>query len=289
MAAVAPSDVTVHIFGETGTGKEKVARALHDRSRRARGPFVAINASSYGDEMFQDELFGHTRGAFTGAVNVRDGLVAAAEGGTLFIDEVIDLSVLAQARLLRLLQEREYRRGGENDIRHANVRILTASNVALEERVASGRFRSDLLYRLNVEVLTLPPLRDRGDDVLALARHFVAQAAAREGVPVPSLAAEVARAVAAYSWPGNIRELESQMSRLVRRGGKGPIRAEHLSPELKSPLARPRSSLKEAALVHERGHVAEALARNGGNRARTALDLGLTRQALVVKIRRLGL
>jgi len=289
MAAVAPSEVTVHVYGDTGTGKEKVARALHERSRRAGGPFVAINASSYGDEMFQAELFGHRRGAFTGADRDRDGLVAAADGGTLFIDEVTDLSPVAQARLLRLIQERVYRRAGENEERKANVRIVTASNVRLEDRVAARAFRSDLMYRLKVETLTLPPVRERGGDVLILARHFLAQAARREGVATPVLSSEAGRVLVAYDWPGNVREIDNEMQRLVLRACRGPVRIEHLSKELKAPPQRGRSSLKEALRDFERAYVAEALASNGGNRARTALELGLTRQALVAKIPRLGL
>jgi DNA-binding NtrC family response regulator len=289
LAAVAPSEVTVHVYGETGTGKEKVARALHERSRRAAFPFVAINASSYGDELFQAELFGHRRGAFTGADRDREGLVAAAEGGTLFIDEVTDLSPNAQARLLRLVQERTYRRAGENEERKANVRIVTASNARLEDRVAARAFRMDLMYRLNVETLRLPPVRERGDDVLILARHFLTQAARRERVPVPALSCEAARALLAYHWPGNVREVDNEMQRAVLRAGRGPVRIEHLSKELKAPPPRPRSSLREALRDFERAYVRDALAKNGGNRARTALELGLTRQALVAKIPKLGL
>jgi DNA-binding NtrC family response regulator/tetratricopeptide (TPR) repeat protein len=289
MAAVAPSDVTIHIYGETGTGKEKVAHALHARSRRARGPFVAINAAAYTDDMFQAELFGHRKGAFTGAHEDRDGLVAAAEGGTLFIDEVTELSALAQPRLLRLLQEREYRRMGENHERRANVRVLTASNARLEDRVANRTFRADLMYRLAVEVLDLPPLRERGEDLVLLARHFLAQAATREGRPVPLLSGEATRLLATHQWPGNVRELDNVMQRSLLRAGRGPVRAEHLTIELKGPAPRPRSSLREAVQAFERSYISASLARNGGNRARTALELGLTRQGLVAKIPRLGL
>jgi two-component system response regulator AtoC len=289
MARVTDSELSVHIFGETGTGKERVAMAIHRRSRRGGGPFVAVNASSLSDELFEAEMFGHVRGAFTGAVSAREGYVARAEGGTLFIDEVADLTARGQAKLLRFVQEKEYRRVGESETRRANLRILSAANVDLEQRVAARAFREDLMYRLRPIVLAVPPLRERGGDVLVLARHFVRQAAQREGVAPPVLPAEVSRALASYAWPGNVRELENEMGRLVVLAGRGPIGLEHLSARLREPAPDPRSCLREARARFEREFVARALSRNGGNRTRTARELGLTRQALVSKIRRLGL
>ena len=289
MALVTDSEVSVHIFGETGTGKEKVAGAIHRRSRRGAGPFVAINASSLSDELFEAELFGHVRGAFTGAVSDREGYVARADGGTLLIDEVAELTPRGQAKLLRFVQEKEYRRVGESETRRANVRVLSAANVDLEQRVAAGLFREDLMYRLRPIVLALPPLRERGGDVPLLARHFVRLAAQREGVPAPLLPADVLKALVSYSWPGNIRELENEMSRLVILAGRTPLRREHLSPRLGEPAADTRSCLRDARQRFERDFVARALSRNGGNRTRTAGELGVTRQALVAKIRRLGL
>jgi two-component system, NtrC family, response regulator HydG len=289
MARVTDSELAVHIFGETGTGKERVAVAIHRRSRRCAGPFVAVNASSLSDELFEAEMFGHVRGAFTGAVAAREGYVARAEGGTLFIDEVAELTARGQAKLLRFVQEKEYRRVGESETRRANLRILSAANVDLERRVAAGQFRDDLMYRLRPIVLTLPPLRERDGDVIMLARHFVRLAAQREGLTPPVLPPEVARALVSYSWPGNVRELENEMSRLVVLAGRGPILREHLSPRLCAPAADPRSPLRDARQRFEREFVARALSRNGGNRTRTACELGLTRQALVSKIRRLGL
>jgi len=289
MARVTDSELAVHVFGETGTGKERVAVAIHRRSRRGGGAFVAVNASSLSDELFEAEMFGHVRGAFTGAVAAREGYVARAEGGTLFIDEVAELTPRCQAKLLRFVQEKEYRRVGETETRRASVRILSAANVDLERRVAAGLFREDLMYRLRPIVLALPPLRERGDDVLLLARHFVRMAAQREGLAPPPLPVEVTRALAAYAWPGNIRELENEMNRLVVLAGRGPILREHLSPRLAEPVADPRSRLRDARQRFEREFVARALSRNGGNRTRTARELGLTRQALVAKIRRLGL
>jgi DNA-binding NtrC family response regulator len=289
MARVTDSEVSVHIYGETGTGKERVATAIHRRSRRGAGPFVAINASSLSDELFESELFGHVRGAFTGAVSAREGYVARAEGGTLLIDEVAELTPRGQAKLLRFVQEKEYRRVGETEIRRANVRVLSAANVDLERRVAAGLFREDLLYRLRPIILALPPLRERGGDVLLLARHFVRLAAQREGRPAPLLPPDVVKALVSYSWPGNIRELENEMSRLVILAGRAEVGREHLSPRVGESVVEPRSGLRDARRRFEREFVARALSRNGGNRTRTAGELGVTRQALVAKIRRLGL
>jgi len=289
MARVTDSEVSVHVFGETGTGKERVALAIHRRSRRSSQPFVALNASSLSDELFEAELFGHAKGAFTGAVAAREGYVARAEGGTLFIDEVAELTPRGQAKLLRFVQEKEYRRVGETETRRSNVRVLSAANVDLDRRVAAGLFREDLMYRLRPIVLALPPLRERGDDVLILARHFLRAAAQRERAPVPVLPLEVVKDLARYGWPGNVRELENEMSRLVVLAGRAPLRREHLSPRIRAASPDPRSGLREARRGFEREFVARALSRNDGNRTRTACELGVTRQALVAKIRRLGL
>jgi DNA-binding NtrC family response regulator len=287
MALLARSDVAVHVTGETGTGKERVAKALHAESSRAGRPFIAINASSLSDELFEAEMFGHVKGAFTGAFVTREGHVAAAEGGTLFIDEVTDLSARAQAKLLRFLQEREYRRVGESTVRRADFRLVTASNAPLEQRVAAGAFRRDLMYRLNVMVLALPPLRERGEDIAVLARHFLAVAASRAGVPTPRLSARLVHEITAYDWPGNVRELENEMSRLVVLAGQGLARAEQLSFSSAPPPEGGR--LREARRSFDRDYVSRALTRNGGNRARTASELGLTRQALLGIIKRLGI
>jgi len=289
MERVAPSGMTVHIQGETGTGKERVARALHRGSPRARGPLVALNAAGFGDELFEAELFGHTRGAFTGAVAVREGYVAAADGGTLFIDEVGELSARAQAKLLRFLQEREYQRLGESVTRRADVRVLSATNVDLSQRVAEGRFRRDLLYRLKVATLHVPALRERGPDVLLLARQLLREAAARERRPEPALTEEVRAALQVYTWPGNVRELENEMCRLVVFANGGPSRVEHLSREVRG--GSPTSGsllLRRMVRDFERERVRQALERHGAVRA-AAAELGITRQALYNKRRRLGL
>jgi DNA-binding NtrC family response regulator len=289
MARVSASDVAVHIFGETGTGKECVARAIHAASSRADRAFVALNASSLSDDLFESEMFGHVKGAFTGAFASREGHVAAAEGGTLFVDEVAELTPRAQARLLRFVQEREYRRVGETAVRRADLRLLTAANVGLEDRVARGQFRQDLLYRLNVVTLTLPPLRERGDDLLLLARRFLRQAAALRRVPNPELPRSVATALLACSWPGNVRQLENEMSRLVTLSAGSPLRPELLSPGVLHGTPRPIALLRQARAEFDRQYLRGALERHAGNRTRTAAALGLSRQGLSLLLSRHGL
>jgi DNA-binding NtrC family response regulator len=289
MRRLARSQASVHIFGATGTGKERVASSLHRHSQRGTGPFVVVNASSLSDELFESEMFGHVKGAFTGAVADRRGHVMAAEGGTLFLDEVADLTPRAQAKLLRFLQEGEYRRVGEGETRTSNVRVLTAANVRLAERAAAGSFRPDLMYRLVALTIDLPSLRERGDDVVLLARHFLRLEAAREGRPAPALPPDVARIVMAYGWPGNVRELQNEMRRLVVLAGAGPIRAEHFSSTVVAVGAPPSRMLSDARTAVERDLIAQPLPMYDGNRSRAACALGISRQALVTKIRQLGL
>ncbi len=287
MAKAACSSLAIHVFGETGTGKEKVACALHRHSAVARGPFVAVNASSLSDELFEAEMFGHTRGAFTGALIERRGHVAEADGGTLFLDEIADLSPKAQAKLLRFLQSGEYRRLGETQTRRAHVRLISAANVALAERVKRGAFRDDLLYRVAAMTLTLPPLRERGDDVMLLARHFLKSAAERERLPCPELPAEIVEALRRHSWPGNIRELENVIHRLLVMAAGGPLRTDQLAICSEHGLTRP--ALRAGRAGFERDLIARALPQHGGNRTRTAASLGISRQALLTKMRRYGL
>ncbi|HET6900668.1 MAG TPA: sigma 54-interacting transcriptional regulator [Vicinamibacteria bacterium] len=281
MARVAPSDLVVHVTGETGTGKERVAEALHERSGRP-GRFVAVNASSLSDELFESELFGHVRGAFTGAVADREGQVAAAERGTLFLDEVADLSPRAQAKLLRFVETREYARVGETRLRKADVRLVTAANTPLESRL-----RPDLIFRLKDVVLALPPLRARGDDLWRLVRAFLRQYAPA-GRSEPILSAAARRLLESYSWPGNVRELQREIHRAVVMCNGAAIGPEHLSLPADGPRSASRS-LQDAVRACERQHIAEVLGEHGGNRARAAVALGLTRQGLVAKIARLGI
>ncbi len=281
MRRLARWDDAVHILGETGTGKERVAQVLHTASPRASGPYVAVNASSFTDDLFDSLMFGHLRGSFTGAVADREGHVGEAEGGTLFLDEVTDLSPRAQARLLRFLETKEYRRVGETKTRRADVRIVTASNVPLAERVARGTFRQDLVYRLERFSLLVPPLRERGDDLLLLARHFLRAAARRFGVATPPLGRDLEARLRRHPWPGNVRELENEMSRYVLNG--------RLDTSIGTAPPPAAGMLQQAVRDFERAHITRALRESGGNRTRTACRLGVSRQALVAKLTRWGL
>ena len=287
---IAPSDLPVSIYGETGTGKEKVAKAIHDLSARTSREFVAVNAASLSDELFESEIFGHVRGSFTGAVADRPGLVEKARGGTLFIDEVADLSPRSQVRLLRFVQEGTYRRVGETLERRADVRIVVAANLRLEDLAAAGRFREDLLHRLRGVGLTVPPLRARGADIVRLARHFVAHAA-RTGV---RLSARSEAELRAHTWPGNVRELEQEMRRAVVLSDSPLI--EWRRPPLSAAPAAPgpdaagdaRATLHQALSGFERTFLKSALSRCT-ERAEAARLLGISRQALHQKILRYGL
>ena len=213
--AVAKSDISVLIAGETGTGKEMVGRAIHYLSPRAGKPFVPVNCGAIPVELLENELFGHERGAFTGASGSRNGLIQEAEKGTLFLDEIDCLPLLAQVKLLRFLQEKEYRALGSTKAIKGDVRILAASNANLEEAVANGMMRRDLYYRLNVVPIVLPPLRERRDDILLLAHHFLAEYAARLNTYVSEFSPEAQRKLLLYSWPGNVRELQHVIERVV--------------------------------------------------------------------------
>jgi DNA-binding NtrC family response regulator len=283
-----PSDVRVHVFGETGAGKELVAKALHAVSSRARRRLVAVNAAGFTDDLLVAELFGHTRGAFTGAVAAREGYAAEADGSTLFIDEVGDMSSLAQVRLLRFLEGGEYQRLGETVVRRVDVRVISATNVDLAQRVREGRFRQDLWFRLNDETITVPPLRERGADVLLLARHFLRTHAAGRGT-LPVLSREVEAALLGHSWPGNVRELQNEMRRLAVRAAGREATVADLSSGLREHVGRRVGTLHAALRNRETELVRDALERNGGVVARAAADLGISRQALWAKARRLGL
>lgn len=289
IAQLGPRELCVHVFGETGTGKDMVARALHDVSPRARRSLVPVNVAGVTDELLVGELFGHARGAFTGAVAAREGYVAEAEGGTLFIDEVGDVSALAQVRLLRFLEGGEYRRLGETALRRADVRVISATHVDLARRVREGRFRQDLWFRLNGEQISVPPLRERGADVLLLAEHFLRVEAARQGERPPELSREVEEALLGYAWPGNVRQLKSEMRRLVVRAAGREVRVVDLSAALREAPARRVGTLRAALDERECELVQGALDRNGGVLARAAAELGITRQSLWAKVRRRGL
>jgi Nif-specific regulatory protein len=294
-AKVAPAETTVLLTGESGTGKEIVARAIHYASVRADGPFVAVNCAALPEALLESELFGHERGAFTGADRQKPGRFELAAGGTLFLDEVAELTPPVQAKLLRVLQEREFQRVGGTATLKADVRIVAATNRDLEQAVAAGRFREDLFYRLNVFSVHLPPLRERGDDVLLLADHFVHTLGARMGKGEPGLSRDAREALIAHSWPGNIRELQNALERALILSDGSLITAAQLgitprrevrSDETAPPAAdAPVTPLAEA----ERQIVADAMQKARGNKSRAARLLGLTRSQLYTRLKRFGL
>jgi two-component system response regulator HydG len=286
-AAQAPFSVLIE--GESGSGKELVARALHRRGSRRSRQFCTLNCAALPDDLVESELFGHARGAFTGAVAERTGVFEEAHGGTLFLDEIGELSPRAQAKLLRALQEGEIRRVGENTSRRIDVRVIAATNRDLRSEVAGGRFRLDLLYRLDVVHITVPPLRDRRDDIPLLAERCWREAAERVGSRATLGAATIA-ALARYDWPGNVRELQNVLAALaVRAPRRGIVPAEAL-PACFGP-ARPDRSwrLDAARRTFEEQFVRAALARAGGHRGRTARELGVSRQGLTKLLGRLGI
>ncbi|MFL5577295.1 MAG: sigma-54-dependent transcriptional regulator [Gemmatimonadaceae bacterium] len=292
---------TVLVTGESGTGKELVARLVHRASPRAAAPFVAINCGAIPEALLESELFGHARGAFTGATSERRGLFEEADGGTLFLDEIAELPVSLQVKLLRALQEGEVRRVGDNASRTVDVRVVTATARDLEAEVAAGRFRADLFYRINVVRLHLPPLRERGEDVPSLARHFAVRCAERFGAPARGIARAAMRHLVEYGWPGNVRELENVIERAVVLSDGDEIGAEHLPPALTggaAPAGALRDptgldptdlSIKRQGEALERALIARALDRTGGNRTRAAQLLELSHRALLYKIRDYGL
>jgi len=225
---VAPSEASVLIIGETGTGKELVARHIHNLSARRGGPFVAVNCGAFSESLVEAELFGHEKGAFTGALAAKAGWFEEADGGTLFLDEIGDLPMPIQVKLLRVLQEREVVRLGSRKSIPINVRVLAATNVQLEKAINAGHFREDLYYRLNVVSLELSPLRERPGDILPLTRHFIAEYSRRLGYGQSQLSAEAAQKLRSYSWPGNIRELENVIHHTLLICRDGVVRAEDL-------------------------------------------------------------
>ncbi len=285
---VAPADIPVLVTGESGTGKELVARRLHARSPRFAGPFVAVNAAALPESLAESELFGHERGAFTGADRARAGRFEEASGGTLFLDEIGELAPALQAKLLRVLEDHRVRRlGSERDVA-VDVRLVAATNRDLAREAETGGFRRDLFFRLAVVPVALPPLRERPDDIPLLARHFVARLAARHRVPVPELAAGALDALARHDWPGNVRELRNVLERAVVVRGGQPIREEdvHL-PAGFAASAAPAPTLDEE--TREREAALEALRHSGGNRDAAARRLGISVRTLYYRLRRWGL
>jgi DNA-binding NtrC family response regulator/tetratricopeptide (TPR) repeat protein len=284
----AASPFPVFIEGESGVGKELVARAIHTLSPRRQRRFCDVNCAALPDELLESELFGHARGAFTGAVTERRGLMEEADGGTLFLDEVAELSLRAQAKLLRAIQQQEIRRVGETFTRTVDVRVVCAANRDVRAEAAAGRFRQDLLYRLDVIRIRIPPLRERPEDVPVLARHFWTVAAERVG-SAAVLSQAVLVALARHDWPGNVRELQNVLAALlVAAPPRGVVRAS-LLPKALVGATKAAMRLDEARVQFERRFVEAALARACGSRARAARDLGLSRQGLLKLMARLGI
>ena len=283
---VSPRDVTVLITGESGTGKERVAEAIVAASSRATRPFVRFNCASLSPDLAEAELFGHTKGAFTGAHRARPGLFGEADGGTLLLDEVGELDLGTQARLLRVLQEGEIRPVGEERPRKVDVRILAATHRDLRECVSAGRFREDLFYRLNVVNLRVPPLRERPDDVPVLLRYFLERFAERFGTGPLRLDADMLARLCAWTWPGNVRELMNTVESLVALSLNGELDPA-LLPGAEQPA--PALGLRERVEAYERGLIVEALREAGGNQAEAARKLQVPRVTLHDKLKKHGL
>jgi DNA-binding NtrC family response regulator len=291
----------VLVLGETGTGKEVVARALHFNGARRNKPFVELNCSALPAQLLESELFGHERGAFTDARERKLGLVETAEGGTLFLDEIGDMDLAIQSKLLKLLEEKTVRRLGNVREQRVNVRIIAATHRPLEALVREDRFRADLYYRLRVVQLQLPPLRERGEDVVLLARHYLRLHAARYGKPVPVLSPRAHAALLAHTWPGNVRELRNILEQAVLLNAGGSIELPPLGLPIDPERASPGSSAfmpsRPAPLAGSEGTLPEierrsllvALERNGWNVTRAARELGISRDTMRYRMEKHGL
>ena len=292
LAKVASSEATtVLIEGESGTGKELVARALHYRSERADFPQVEVNCSQFQEALLDNELFGHERGAFTDAREVKKGLVELCDRGTLFLDEVGDMPLGTQAMLLRFIDQRQFKRvGGTENIR-VDLRLVAATNKRLADEVERGRFREDLYYRLKVVTITLPPLRERGDDVLLLARHFLLEFSRKFKKEFATISPEAAEALARYAWPGNVRQLKNLIERIVLLEDGSRLDAEHLPPEILDavPGAATVGAATSLSLAQiEERHIRQIMRMTDGNKSRAARILGISRPTLIEKLKRMG-
>jgi len=281
--AVAASEATVLIRGENGTGKELAARAIHSRSPRRNGPFVPVHCAALNPNLLESELFGHEAGAFTGALRRKEGYLEAARGGTLFLDEVSEIGPETQVKLLRVLQERAYSRVGGTDLVRADFRLLAATNRNLEALVAAGTFRSDLYYRLDVVPLSVPPLRERREDIPELVEHFAGRVAAAEGLDRPGTTEDFLAALKGYLWPGNVRELENLVERLVVLYRPKVLEARLLEEEAPDRFGPMDPDARE------RTEILDALRRSGGNKSAAARSLGISRRALYYRMSRLGI
>jgi Nif-specific regulatory protein len=288
ISQVSRSNATVLIRGESGTGKELVARALHADGPRADGPFVAVNCAAFTESLLESELFGHEKGAFTGATERKMGRFERAHGGTIFLDEIGDFPINLQVKLLRVIQFKEFERLGGIETIKSNVRIIVATNKNLEQQIKEGVFREDLYYRVNVFPIYLPPLRERKDDIMQLADHFLEKYAAENKNNITRISTPAIEMLTSYHWPGNIRELENCIERAVLLCDEDVIRSEHLPPSLqmiKKTEQIAGHSLAEIIANKEKELIIDALKKSGGQQRKAANELGITERILGYKIK----
>jgi two-component system response regulator HydG len=286
---IAPSDATILIQGESGTGKELAARAIHDRSHRRGGPFVVVNCSAYPASLLESELFGHEKGAFTGAIRQKAGRFEQADGGTVFLDEIGETPASAQVRLLRILQTRKYERvGGENTL-SVDTRIISATNRDLLSRVKSGDFREDLFYRLNVIPIHLPPLRERRNDIPLLARHFLARFAGEQGKVIDDFSSEAMAMLLAYDWPGNVREIENAVEHAAVLAKEKAIAAADLPAAIREADQTAIAGEGRIMAENESRLLQDVLDACRWNKKETARRLGISRNTLYRKIKKYGI
>ena len=292
MESALPSPITVLLQGETGTGKELIARAIHHNGPRRGQPFVTVNCGAFQDTLLESELFGHKRGAFTDAVSDKIGLFELADGGTIFLDEISEMSSALQVKLLRVLQEGEIRRIGETHPRHIDARVISATNQDLIQAVRNKQFREDLYYRLNVLDISVPALRERREDIPLLVAHFIGRSKKRQNKPVRGIDHEALELLVHYPWPGNVREVENVIERAVALAVRGkPLTATLFPPHIadqktvRVPLPLGTGTLKQARTAFEREYIAELLRQHQGNAVQTSKVLGISRQMLQKKIK----
>ena len=296
ISIIAPTNAWILIMGENGTGKELVARSVHRQSKRSKKPFVEVNCAAIPEDLIESELFGHERGSFTGATTTKRGKFDLANEGTIFLDEVADMSQKAQAKILRILQEKKYERVGGTRLIETDVRVLAATNKDLEVEMEEGRFRQDLFYRLNVIPLVIPPLRDRKEDIPPLVDRFIMEFCRKEGRDLKTIAPEALGLLMEHSWPGNVRELKNIIERLVIMTASDQIRAEDIPPLIRTGIKAESDlagiagdSFKTAKLEWEKAFILKKLQENDGNISRTADSIGIERSNLHRKIKSYGL
>jgi Nif-specific regulatory protein len=293
VAQVADSNTTILITGETGTGKELIARAIHMNSPRHGGPLVQVNCAAIPDTLIESELFGHERGAFTGALHQRRGRFEEANGGTIFLDEVGELSAAAQVKLLRVLQEKRFQPLGSSRVINVNVRIIAATNRNLEQDIVADRFRADLFYRLNVFPIYLPALRERGSDIILLADHFILKYSKEMGKNVKKISTAAIELFLSHKWPGNVRELENCIERAVLLCNTDTVDCQHLPPSLQAKEKKiekvEHGKLSSVVKAQERSLIIDTLEATGGNQTKAANILGTTKRIIQYKITKLGI